>query len=165
MEVQTILVYVVFCLVFYLEEIFSKSRATAEYCPDIIWTICLKSFQLGLWNSEDRLWWVFRYCFLSLDLDFLEPMLYSLGRCCHGGCLLNSSFLPGTHHYHYWWFLLDVEGNKRFLSLHYKDSGSWSLRTVLWRLAFNTQMTWILTLSVLLIHLRRIIRCLILSPL
>ena len=63
--------------------------------------ISFESFQLGLWHRTDIMWWVFRYCSLSFNPDFLEPMLCSLGSCFIRGCLLNSSFFLDMHCCHY----------------------------------------------------------------
>ena len=51
--------------------------------------------------------------FSVVDLDFLELLLCSVGSCCDGVCLLNSSFLLDIYCCHYKWLLLDVVGNKR----------------------------------------------------
>ena len=86
-----------------------------------------------LWFGRDT----FGYRSLLFDLDFFEPMLCSLGRCCNGNCLSNSLFSLDTHHFQNWWLLLGVVSNKRSFSLHYMDGWSWSLVTVRWRLAFD----------------------------
>ena len=63
--------------------------------------ISFESFQLVFWRRGDWLRWVSGYCFLSLDPDFLKPMLCSLGSCCNEGCLFNFSFLLDMHRCYY----------------------------------------------------------------
>ena len=82
-------------------------------------------FQIGFWQRAERLWWIFVYHSLFY-LDFLEPILCSLGSCCERGCLLNSLFPLDTPYYHCWWLLLSVVSIKGSLFLYYVY-GWWEL--------------------------------------
>ena len=100
--VHAILAHFIFCWRRDSEVIFSKSRAYSR-----MWSwynidnISFESFRLGLWLRANRLWRVLGYYSRSFDPDFLEPMLCSLGRCCDGSCLYDSSFLLDMHRCHY----------------------------------------------------------------
>ena len=48
----------------------------------------------------------------------------------------------------------DVVDNERLISLHYLDGKSRNWDSVWWRLAFDTQMTWVLALCAILIYRR-----------
>ena len=92
---------------------------------------------------------------LLSNADFLELMFCSVSSCFNSGFLLSCLFLLDIHWCHDSWFLLDVVGNKRFLSLHCMHGGSWKCGTVHWRLPFSTQIIWILALCELLIYIYR----------
>ena len=73
-EVHAILCHIVFCWGLHSTDIFKES-------------LCL-AFDMGQIDCGE-----FPDIVLSLDLDFLEPMLYSPGSYCGEGCLLNSFLL------------------------------------------------------------------------
>ena len=79
--IHTIHSHIIFCWRLDLENIFSKSRATPENCPDIMDDITFECFWLGLWLRANKLRQVFGYYSLSFDSDFLEPMLFSIINC------------------------------------------------------------------------------------
>ena len=53
--------------------------------------------------------------------------------------------------------MLDVVSNGLFSSSHYMDDGSWNWGTIQWKWAYDTQMTWILALCILLMYQGRVI--------
>ena len=69
-------------------------------------------------DKADRLSRIFGNRFLSFDLDFLEPMLYSLGSCYDWWSLLSALYLLNMNRCYDKWPLTGVGGNERFLSLY-----------------------------------------------
>ena len=110
--------------------------------------ISFESLWFGTWYWADEKWYVFGYCSLSLEPDFLETMLYCLDTCW-------DLFLYDKHRYHCYWLSQDVE-KEQFVPLQDIVSESWSWGSNRWRLAFNIRMTWTLGLCELIIHLGRI---------